>query len=250
VIIANHGGTGRSFFAGIVLYVIGLGFTVGFSFFCSGFWHQLNTDINEVIKQEGFPTSFGQFHDITPMFMLESMVSLCFLASIGCSLYFLRKIVSAFGQLAPFRKLAKLLTPKTISRQFGDFNIPKWAKRSLSLVSQICQCFRTVIGFLANTFLVRFVRHFGVHILVFMVAAVVCAIVAFLFFGLLFLLPDSEDAGLEQVVFILRMIFDVSSSVLCGLFACIGIVLCILQVLLPFFQDLDDLSRDKLVLEF
>jgi hypothetical protein len=122
VIIANPSGTGRWFFAAIVLYFIGLGFTVGFSFFCSGFWHQLNTDIYEVIKQEGFPTSFGQFQYITAMFMLEGMVSLSLLASIGWSLYFLREIVSAFGRLAPFRKLAKLLhraflwIPKTISR--------------------------------------------------------------------------------------------------------------------------------------
>jgi hypothetical protein len=172
-IIANQIGTGRSFFAGVVLYFIGLGFTVGFCWICSVAVHQLNTKIYEDIKKEGFPTSFGQFHDISPMFMLEGMVSLCLLVNIGYSLYFLREIVSAFGRLTPFRKLAKLLrraflwTPKTISRQFGDFNTPTWAERALSVVTQFCQCFKTVIWFPANPTLVRFVRCFGAHILVF-----------------------------------------------------------------------------------
>ena len=40
------------------------------------------------------------------------------------------------------------------------------------------------------------------------------------------------------------MIFNVFTSVFSG------VVVCIRQVLLPFSQDLDDLSRDKLVLEF
>jgi uncharacterized membrane protein YccC len=151
----------------------------------------------------------------------------------------------------PFSEARKLLTPKTISCQFGDFNTPTWAERALSLVTQFCQCFKTVIcQFPANTFLVRFVRHFGAHILVFMVGAVACAIVAFLFLGLLFRLRDPEDAELGLVRFIFRMIFYVSISVLYGVAACIGIVLCIRQVLRPFSQDLDDLSRDKLVLEF
>ena len=150
-IIANQSRTGRSFFASVVLYFIGLGFTVGFSWICSVAVQQLNTKIYEDIKKEGFPTSFSQFHDISPMFMLEGMVSLCLLANIGYSLYFLREIVSAFGRLTPFRKLAKLLrraflwTPKTISRQFSDFNAPTWAERALGLAAQLCQCFKTVI---------------------------------------------------------------------------------------------------------
>jgi len=147
VIIANHRGSAISFFAGIVLYFIGLGFTVGFSFLCSGFLYRLNTDIYEVMKEEGFPTSFGQLHDISPIFMIEGVVLPFLLASIGCSLYFLREIISAFGSLSPLRKLTKLLhhaflwIPKTISRQFGDFKTPAWAKRALSLVTRICACF-------------------------------------------------------------------------------------------------------------
>ena len=264
MIFANHNGTGRSFFAGIVLYFIGLGFTVGFSFFCSGFLHQLNTDIYEVIKKEEFPTSFGQFHDVSPVFMLEGVVSLFLLASIRCSFYFLQEIISAFGRLTLFRKLTKLLrhaflwTPKTISRQFGDFNTPTWAERALSLVTQFCQCFKAVFWFPAHpTFLVRFVRHFGAHILGFVAATVVCAIVAFVFLGLLFRLfydrdyiHDPKDAELGLVRFILRMIFYGSISAFYGVVACIGIVLCIRQVHRPFSQDLEDLSRDKLVLEF
>jgi len=257
MIIANQSGTARSFFAGIVLFLIGLGFTVWFSFFCSGLLHQLNTDIYEVIQKEGLPTSFGQIHEISQILMLEGIVSLYLLLSIGCSLYFLRKIVSAFGSLTPFRKLTKLLRrailwiPKTISCQFGDFNTPAWAKRALSLVTQICPCFKAVIWFPVNpTFLVRFLRHFGAHILVFMAAAIGCAVVAFFFLGLIFRVfddHDPKDTKLGLVRLILHTIAYVSVPALYGV---VGMVLCIRQVLLPFSQDLDNLSRYKLALEF
>jgi len=118
---------------------------------------------------------------------------------VGHSL-FLREIVLAFGRLTPFRKLNRLLrhaflwTTKTILRQFGDFNTPMWAERALSLVTRICPCFKAVIWFPANpTFLVQFVRCFGAHMLVFMVAAVACAIVAFYFLGYLIRLFHNRD---------------------------------------------------------
>ena len=208
--------------------------------------------------KEGFPTSFRQFYDnVILWLMVESVILLYLLANIGCSLYFLREIVSAFGRLTPFRKLTKLLRlaflwiPKTTSRQFDDFNVPAWAERAFSLVTKFCPCFKALSWFPAHsTFLVRFVRRFGVHILVFMVATVVCAIVAFFFLGFPFHESDPKDAELGLVWFILRMILIVPISTFNGVAACIGIVLCIRQVLRPFSQDLDDLSRGKLVLEF
>ena len=95
-------------------------------------------------------------------------------------------------------------------------------------------------------------RRFGAHILVFMVGAVACAFVAFLFLGLLFRLfhHDPKDAELGLVGVIFRMVSYGSISVFYVVVACIGIVLRIRQVLLPFFQDVDDLSRDKLTFEF
>ena len=149
---ANQIGIGRLFFASIVPYFIGLGLTVGFSLIGSTAFHHLNTGIHsEEIKKEGFLTSLGQFHDMSPIFMTEAIVSLFVLANIGFSLYFLREIVSAFGRLTPFRKLTKLLRraflwiPKTILRQFGDFKTPAWAKRALSLLIRFCPCFKAVI---------------------------------------------------------------------------------------------------------
>ena len=254
MIIANQSGIGIPFFADIVLYLIGLGFTIGFSWICSVAVYQLNTEIYEDIKKEGFPTSFRQFHTAVSInLFLEVLVSPFLLLNIRYSLYFLRKIVSAFGHLTPFWKLTKvfhrafLWTTKTISRQFGDFNTPTWAEGALSLVTRFCLCFNAVIWFPANpTFLVRFVRCFGAHILGFMAASVACAILAFYFLDYLPRLFHDTELGP----------FGFGHFLLCfylGLFvvaACIGIVLCIRQVLLPFSQDLDNLSRDKLVLEF
>ena len=95
-------------------------------------------------------------------------------------------------------------------------------------------------------------RHFGAHILVFMVATVLSAIMAFMVLGFPFRVFHDRDPNTELalVVLIIRMIFSVSTSAFYVVAACIGIILCIRQVLLPFFQDLDDLFRDKLVLEF
>jgi hypothetical protein len=107
----------------------------------------------EDIKKAGFPMSFGQFHDMSPRFMVEGLVWLFLLASIGCSLYFLREIGSAFARLTPFRKLAKLLgraflwTPKMIWRQFGDFDTPTWTKGAGNLVTKFCPYFKAVILF-------------------------------------------------------------------------------------------------------
>jgi len=83
--------------------------------------------------------------------------------------------------------------------------------------------------------------------LVFMVAAVACAIVAFYFLGYLIRLfhnrdPNDTELGLFGFLLFLLGFY--------GAAACFGTVLCIRQVLRPFSQDLHDLSRDKLVLEF
>jgi hypothetical protein len=169
------------------------------------------------------------------MFMVEGVVSLFLLASIGWSLYFLREIVSAFGGLTPFRKLTKLLchaflwTTKTISSQFGDFNTPAWAERALSYVTRFCLCFNAVIWFFANPTSVLFAKYFGAHILIFIAAAVACTIVAFYFLGFLFQLCGLKDAKLGLVVFILCVIFNVSTSVFYRVATYIGIVLCIRQ---------------------
>jgi hypothetical protein len=76
--------------------------------------------------------------------------------------------------------------------------------------------------------------------------------VAFLFLGFLLRLfyePDPKDAERGLIGFILRMIFYVFISGFYGMVACIGVVFSIGQVLRPFSQDLDNLSREKLVLE-
>ena len=96
-------------------------------------------------------------------------------------------------------------------------------------------------------------RRFGAHILVFTVITIVCAIFAFLFLGFLFRLfyePDPKDAELGLMRFTLRMIFFVSISAFYGMVGCIGAVFSIGQVFRPFSQGLDDVSREKLVLEF
>ena len=103
------------------------------------------------------------------------------------------------------------------------------------------------------TFLVRFVKHFGVHILIFTAASVVGIIMAFHYLGLLFETffdPDTKDPNVGLVGIILYMIFDVFVSGYGWVVACIGIFLSIKQVLRPFSQDLNDVSRDKLFLEF
>ena len=127
-------------------------FTLGFSFFCGTFLQRLNAEMYEDIKKAGFHMSFGQFHDMmSARFMVEGVIWLFLLASIGCSLYFLREIVSAFGRLTPCRKLTKLLrrvflwTPKIISRQFRDFDMPMWAKRARNLVTEFCLCFNVIL---------------------------------------------------------------------------------------------------------
>ena len=86
-------------------------------------------------------------------------------------------------------------------------------------------------SFSANpTFLVRFVRHFGVHILVFMVASVVGIILAFFFLGSFFRIFDKR--GLKDPVFgiISCMIFYVCISGPNGVYACLwALVSCLGQ---------------------
>ncbi|KIM49829.1 hypothetical protein M413DRAFT_116606 [Hebeloma cylindrosporum] len=231
--------SGRSFFFSIALYLIGLAFTVTFSSVSLKFLMRIHSGVYEDIKPEGASMSFTDFHDRSMMFLGEC-IWLLPLAGIGYSLYFIREIVSAFGRLTPFRKLARLLRhaflwiPKTISRQF---NTPTWAEAVLEPVHKFF----------------RFVRCFIAHILFFMVATVVWANVAVICLGFPFRTlsdPGNKDPGLVWIyLFRFCMIFLMPGSVLCGLAACIGIIFSIRQVLRPFLQDLDDIYRQKLFLE-
>ena len=114
-------------------------------------FQQLNAEIYDYIKQEGFPTSFNQFHHTNTKFGAQGVMLLFLLLSIGCSLYCLREIVLAFGRLTPFQKLTKLLrraflwTRATISRPFGGFEIPKWAERAGNFLVKICSCFKLLL---------------------------------------------------------------------------------------------------------
>ena len=129
--------------------------------------------------------------------------------------------------------------------------MPTWAEGAGNLPVKVCSCFKVlpVCILLIPTFLVRFVRHFGIHILVFMVASVVCFIVAFQFFGVPFSIFFNRDTKDGLVWIIWRTIYYTFIFGYGGVLTCIGVVFSIVQVLLPFFQDLDDVSRDKLLLE-
>ena len=101
-------------------------------------------------------------------------------------------------------------------------------------------------------FLVRFVGRFGAHILVFTVATIVCAIAAFNFLGYLFWIfykHETKDPkfGFLEIICTIFYAFTLGSS---GVVACVAVVLSIGQVLRPFSQNLNDVSRDKLLLEF
>ena len=135
------------------MYLRGFAFSLGLSLIWTVLLQQLNTTIYDDVKQEGFPTSFSQLHDMSMMLVTEVSIWLFLLPNIGYSLYFLREIVSAFGRLTPFLNLTKLLrrallwTPKMISRQFGDFDMSTWAKQAGNLVTKMCPCFNAVILF-------------------------------------------------------------------------------------------------------
>ena len=102
------------------------------------------------------PFSFSAFHDMIPTFMLRRFVlllllagirySLFLLSSIGVSLYLLWETLSQLGLLPSFHKLTALLRhvflwiPKTILRQFGDFNTPTWAEGTVDLATKFCPC--------------------------------------------------------------------------------------------------------------
>ena len=91
------------------MYLRGFAFSLGLSLIWTVLLQQLNTTIYDDVKQEGFPTSFSQLHDMSMMLVTEVSIWLFLLPSIGYSLYFLREIVSAFGRLTPFLNLTKLL---------------------------------------------------------------------------------------------------------------------------------------------
>ena len=85
--------------------------------------------------------------------------------------------------------------------------------------------------------------------LIFTAASVGCALVALFFFGFLLWIFNERDT--EDIKVGGAMVFYAFISVFCGVILCVGgVVVSILQVFRPFSQDLDDVSREKLVLEF
>jgi len=119
---------------------------------------EFNIEMHADLKQADFlaPSSFSTFHDMIPTFMLRRFVLLCLLAgiryslfllaSIGVSLHLLWETLSELGLLPSFHKLTALLRhvflwiPKTILRQFDDFNTPNWADGPVDLATKFCPC--------------------------------------------------------------------------------------------------------------
>jgi len=96
-----------------------------------------------------------------------------------------------------------------------------------------------------------FVRRFGVHIVVFTVASIGCAVFAFHFLGLLYrAFYDREGNIISHIVPLFPKIFYAFASFLGGMVGCVWAVLFVRQVLYPFSQDLNDPLRENLLLEF
>ena len=98
-----------------------------------------------------------------------------------------------------------------------------------------------------------FVRRFGVHILVFTVASIGCAVVAFHFLGLVYrAFSDREGKTniISHIVPLLPKIFFVFAAFVGGVVGCVWAVISLRQALYPFAQDLNDPLREKLLLEF
>ena len=84
--------------------------------------------------------------------------------------------------------------------------------------------------------------------LMFTALSVGCALVALFFFSYLFWIFYERDTKETKVGGVI--IFHGFISLFCGVGFCVGMVVSIRQVFRPFWQDLDDVSRDELALEF
>jgi hypothetical protein len=104
--------------------------------------------------------------------------------------------------------------------------------------------------FFANpTFLDHFVRRFGVHISIFSVGAILCAVPAFFFLAFPFRIFHRTDTESGFIVLMAAGIVSLFIGFTGGVF-CFGLALSIREVLRPFFEDLDDPYRERMALEF
>jgi len=216
-------------------------------------------EIYDGTKQVGPPTFFGEVHNMSMRYMMDAVMWLGILMGVGFSLYFLWEMISAFLQLGAFRKPVELLChgflwiSKAISRQFSklDFSTPIWAEGAVNILTRICPFLKLSVLLRANHILLdRFVRRFGVHIFVFTFAAILCCFPTFFFLGFPFRIFHPTETKSELiVVMVVGMLYVFIAGLIGGVF-CVGLALSIRQVLRPFFQDLDDPYRERMVFEF
>jgi hypothetical protein len=222
----------------------------------------VQTDFLEVYdgtKSVGPPTFFDGVHNMSMRYMMDGVMWLGILMSIGISLYFLWEIISAFGQLNAFRKPLKLLrhaflwTSKIISRPFSelDFSTPTWAKGTVDIIAKWCLYLKLLVLLCANLILLdQFVRRFGVHMSFFSICAVICAVPGLFFLGFPFRIFHHTETKNELIVVVVVGILFLFVSGLIGGACCLGLALSIRQIIRPFFQDLDDPRRERLAFEF
>lgn len=224
--------------------------------------HEVQGDspkIHDGTKSVGPPAFFDRVYSMSLRYTLDGMMWVGILISIRISLYFLREIISAFEQLSVFRKLLKLLrhaflwTSKIISRPSGelDFSTSTRAKGTVDVIAKFCPYPKLLVLLRANPILVdRFVMRFGVHISFFSVCAAACSAQAFFFLGSPFLISLRTETKGELIVVIVVGILYVFMSAFIGGCYCLSLALSISEVLGPFFQDLNDPYRKRLILEF
>jgi hypothetical protein len=91
------------------------------------------------------------------------------------------------------------------------------------------------------------VKRFGLHILLFAGATIVCAILAFYFLGFPFRIFHKTDTQAEFNSMFLFGIAYIFISVGLGGAACYGLLHSIRQLLEPFFGDLDVPDDERIV---
>ncbi|KIM49824.1 hypothetical protein M413DRAFT_438943 [Hebeloma cylindrosporum] len=239
--------SGGWFISRIAMYLTGLALAIGFSW-C---WHQglqllhesNQTDFLEIYdgtKQDGPPTFLAEVHNMSMRCMMDGMAYLGILVGVGGSLHFLREIVSAFAQLSVVRKVAKslrqavLCISEPISRKFDEsaFETPIWVKETVRLITK--------------SYL--FLKRFGVHILLFAIATVVCAVLAFYFLGFPFRIFHKTESQAEFNSMLFFGIGYTFFSVGLGGAACYGLLHSVRQLLQPFLEDLDVPYGERIML--
>ncbi|KIM34929.1 hypothetical protein M413DRAFT_14835 [Hebeloma cylindrosporum] len=245
MIFANRSRLGGLFISEIALYLSGLTLSVVLSWSVIWALRDMRNGVQVSFlkiyygtKQVGPPTFFGELHDMSMRYMLEGVVCVAILGGIGFSLYYLWETVLAFGQLMVFRKLLHLLrraflwTSKIISHQCSefDFSTPIWAEETVDVITKFY----------------RFMRRFGVHISVFTIAAIICAVPAVFFLGVPFRIFHRTETKGE---FIAVMVFGILVAGLMGGVFCVGLARSIRQVCRPFYQDLEDPYRERMLFE-